>query len=250
MKYDIYIPGGPKNEAGLVLDQMMKEENPGVSYADMMRYRISGAASEECTDIYFVVHKDGVCYSRLWHGWGKHEDAIGNFGNFKTLEECRGKGIGKEVMKLWHQDIVTRKDLPLGLFCSSKLITFQYFYRPVGFRPAIKGAEAGPLYLPLGNSPETFQQFCDMYYQPSDFLISRPATVQYRHELDLLLRFALQDMGKEFRIGDNVKMEECLLYKPGQANMLFTEQGRCVGWEVDGGIQVHPRYEHCKIERE
>ena len=86
-------------------------------------------------------------------------------------------------------------------------------------------------------------------YQPADFLISRPANVEYWHELDLLLRFALQDMGKEFRIGDNVKMEECLLYKPGQANMLFTEQGRCVGWEVDGGVQVHPQYENCKIER-
>lgn len=249
MKYEIYIPGEPKNEAGLALDQMMKDEKIGTSYADMIRYRASGAASKECTDIYFVAHEDGIGYSRLWHGWGKHENAIGNFGNFKTLEECQGKGIGKEMMKLWHQDITTRENLPLGLFCTSRLHTHNYFYRPVGFRAAIRGMEAGPLYLPLGNSPETFQQFCDMYYQPSDFLISRPATVQYRHELDLLLRFALQDMGKEFRIGDNVKMEECLLYKPGQANMLFTEQGKCVGWEIDGGIQVHPQYEHLKIER-
>lgn len=250
MKYEIYIPGESMNDAGRALTGMMEDEKHGVSFADMIRLRLSGAVSDQCTDTYFAAHQDGFCYSRLWHGWGKHENAIGNFGNFFTLEGYRGKGVGKEMMKLWLQDITTREDLPVGLFCTSRLVTLNYFYRPVGFRPAIRGKEAGPLYLPLGDSPETFQQFCEKYYQPSDFLISRPATVQYRHEIDCLLRFAFVDMGKDVAIGDLQKMEEALLYFPGRARMLFTEDGRCVGWQADGITRVHPQYESTKIEIE
>ena len=88
-----------------------------------------------------------------------------------------------------------------------------------------------------------------MYYQPADCLISRAASVQYRHEVDCLLKFALIDRGLKLEIGTQSSAEEALLYRPGQCNMLFTEQGRCVGWEIDGMAQVHPQYENVKIER-
>ena len=248
MKFEVYVPGLPVNEAGNALAAMLKDYQPGASYADMMRLRISGAVSDQCTDTYFVAHKDGVCLSRLWHGWGKHKDAVGNFGNFLTLEELRGQGVGKQMMKLWYEDITSREDLPLALFCTAGERATHLYY-PYGFRPAISGTGCGPLYRPLGNSPETFRAFCEMYYLPTDFLISRPATVQYRHEIDCLLKFALIDRGAKLGIGTVQSAEEILLYKAHPCNMLFTEQGRCVGWEIGGVAQVHPRYENLKIER-
>ncbi len=248
MKFDVYIPGKEMNEAGVALGAMLQDYDPGVSYADMMRLRISGKLSDQCVDTYFVAHEAGVCYSRLWHGWGKHKDAVGNFGNFMTLESCRGQGIGKQMLTLWYDDLTHRQDVPLALFCSAAERPAQLYY-PYGFRPAIEGRTYGPLYRPLGNSPETFRQFCEMYYQPADFLVSRPATVQYRHEVDCLLKFALIDQGLKLGIGEQQSVEEVLLYKPGQCNMLFTEQGRCVGWEMNGITQVHPQYTNVKIEK-
>lgn len=249
MKFEIYVPGQPMNEAGKAIEEMLRDYDHGATYADMMRLRISGGVSDQCADTYFVAHEDGVCYSRLWHGWGKHKDAVGNFGNFMTLESCRGQGIGKKMMELWHQDIQNREDKPLALFCSSKERPTHLYY-PYGFRPAIEGTRYGHLYYPIGDSPETFRQFCEMYYQPADFLLSRPATVQYRHEIDCLLRFAYADMRMEFEIGDLMKMEEALLYHPGRAQMLFTEAGRCVGWQADGVTRVHPQYKNTKITTE
>lgn len=248
MIFECYVPGQAFNAAGHAISAMMKDYNPGKSYADMIRLRISGKVSDQCSDTYFVAHQDGICYSRLWHGWGKHADSVGNFGNFLTLEQCRGQGIGKKMLEFWYNDLTGREDLPLALFCTAAERPARLYF-PYGFRPAIAGRSYGPLYCPLGNSPETFHDFCEKYYLPADILISRPATVQYRHEVDCLLRFALIDCGQPFGIGALQSIEEALLYRPGQCNMLFTEQGHCVGWEYDGTVQVHPKYQNVKIER-
>ncbi len=247
MVIEKYIPGKGMNTAGKAIEKMMEDVNDGRSYADMMRLRISGGVSEECYDTYFVAHKNGEALSRLWHGWGKHPDAIGNFGNFLTLEHLQGQGIGKQMMEVWKETIRDEKNKPLGLFCSSKERPAQMYFR-YGFRPALKGKSYGPLYLPLGNSPETFQEFCEMYYKPADKLIARSATVEYRHEIDLLLKFALLDRGLRFGIGGFTVIEEALLYAPGKAEQLFTPDGHCVGWRVGDEVQVYPLYEGLEIQ--
>ena len=86
LQYDVFRPAQGINEAGNALSRMLAEESIGKSYADAMRARVSGLLAGECTDTYFVAHEDGACVSRLWYGWGTHESAIGNFGNFLTLE--------------------------------------------------------------------------------------------------------------------------------------------------------------------
>lgn len=243
MEFGIYVSGQPMNPAGQALNQMLQDYAPGASYADMMRLRLSGKLADKCADTYFVAYEDGICYSRLWNGWGVHKDAVGNFGNFMTLEQCRGQGIGKKMLKLWHDNLQAREDKPLALFCSANDRVAGMYY-DYGFRPAAPG---GHLYLPVGNSPETFQAFCEMYYTPSDFLIAETATVQHRHEIDCLLRFAMINAGEEFEVGAIHKIEEALLYHPGEAEMLFTENGRCVGWQMDGIVRVHPQYQNKKI---
>ena len=105
MILETYIPGEGMTEAGKAIAKMMEGVNEGRSYADMMRLRISGGVSDQCEDTYFVAREGEECLSRLWHGWGKHENAIGNFGNFMTREDLQGQGIGKQMMALWQQTI-------------------------------------------------------------------------------------------------------------------------------------------------
>lgn len=248
MIIETYIPGQPLNEAGKAVIQMMEGVAEGVSYADMIRLRLSGKVSEECKDTYIVAHENGVAMSRLWHGWGKHPNAIGNFGNFKTEDALQGKGIGKQMMAFWKDTIENEPEKPLALFCSSKERPLR-MYQSFGFRPT-EESKNGPiyrLYLPLGDSPETFEEFCQKYYRPAKYLIAKPATVEYRHEIDLLLNFALKNEGIGFGIGEFQKLEQALLYAPGTAQQLFTPEGRCVGWRIGEQKQVYPLYEELEI---
>lgn len=225
---------------------MLESENIGVSYADMMRYRVSNRAADECTDVYFVAHEGEKAYSRLWNGWGKHENAIGNFGNFVTAEELRGQGLGHRMLDVWYDDIITRKDKPLCFLCMGDKRAAKLYF-PYGFTAIEHGAEWGPLYMPLGDSPKDFGEFCKLYYQPSDILIRKRATVEWRHEIDCLLKYALWAMGLEHTIDGKI-LEYALLHSPDSTNLFFTESGRCVGWSLGGKTCIHPKYKTASIE--
>lgn len=246
LTYHIYRPEQGVNEAANALARMLKDESIGKSYADAMRARVSGSLADQCTDTYFVALDGDDCVSRLWYGWGTHESAIGNFGNFLTLEEYRGQGIGTRLLEMWYADLQSRSDLPPALFCTSAPKA-ALMYEKYGMRPIADGATYGPSYMPLGKSPARFADFCDQFYQPSDFLISRPVTFAYRHEIDCLLKFALLAHGESLGIGDVPSAEHAILYAPDRAQMLFTEHGKCVGWSVDGQAQVHFAYRDLKI---
>ncbi len=249
LQYDVFCPNQGMNQAGQALAAMLESEATGKSYADAMRARVSGALKDACTDTYFVAHESGACVSRLWYGWGKHADAIGNFGNFLTLEEYRGHGIGTRLLEMWYADLQGRDHLPLALFCTSAPKA-ALMYEKYGMRPINKGAAYGPSFMPLGNSPDTFADFCEWYYQPSSYLVSRSASFAYRHEIDLLLKFALLQRGAALGIGEMPSAEHAILYAPARAQMLFTDHNRCVGWSVDGQIQVYPAYQNISIETE
>lgn len=224
---------------------MLVQESPGKSYADVMRLRVAGTLAGECTDTYFVALDADKCVSRLWNGWGKHEGAIGNFGNFLTLEEYRGQGIGTRLLEMWYADLQARQDKPLALFCTSAPKAAR-MYEAYGMRPIVKGAAYGPSYMPLGESPDDFDAFCQGYYQPTDALTVKPATFAYRHEIDLLLKFALLQRGLPFGFEGMPTLEQALLTAPEKAALYFTDNGRCVGWCYDGHAQIYPTYE--KIE--
>ena len=182
LTYHVYRPEQGINEAGKALSDMLATESPGKSYADAMRARVSGALASECTDTYFVALDGDDCVSRLWYGWGTHTDAIGNFGNFLTLESHRGQGIGTRLLEMWYADLQSRTDLPLGLFCTSAPRAAR-MYAEYGMRPIADGVTYGPSYMPLGESPAGFAEFCERYYTPADFLIAQPATFAYNNFL-------------------------------------------------------------------
>lgn len=245
LKIDKFICGEPQTEAQKAISDMLKNENIGVSYADMMRYRVSNQAASSCTDTYYVAHSEGKAYSRLWNGWGRHENAIGNYGNFVTVEEIRGQGLGHKMLEFWHEDLSSRTDLPLCFLCMGEKRAAK-LYLPYGFVTIEKDASWGPLFMPLGDSPTDFREFCDLYYQPSDALFRKPATVEWRHEIDCLLKYSLWSMGLDHTVDGKI-LEQVLLCSPTSAELLFTETNKCVGWILDGKIKVHPKYANTPI---
>ena len=245
LQIDRFICGDDESEAQRTLTKMLENENIGVSYADMMRYRVSNRAKGECIDTYYVAHDGENAYSRLWNGWGRHNDAIGNFGNFVTVETLRGQGLGHRMLEFWFDDISSRQDLPLCFLCmGDKRASKLYF--PYGFQTIEKGASFGPLFMPLGDSPQDFREFCAEYYLPSPILFRRPASVEWRHEIDCLLKYALWTMDQDHTV-NGTYLEEALLYAPEKAALLFTEGGRCVGWELNGTRRLHPTYQSSEI---
>lgn len=253
MKYEKFIAGSMNNTAQY-LKEHLKSLDLTCSYAQMMVNRVNGDYSEQCNDVYFVAHDDNKMLARLWNGWGKHKNSIGNFGNFLTIEEARGNGIGGQLLKMWQEDISERDNLPLGLFCSAGSKELVNLYAKFGFVLAIRGAEVGPLYKPLNDSPKTFFEFCEEYYTPSNILYAQKASVEYRHEIDCLLKFALLDRNLKFGFDEAASIEETLVFKKDfSVNILFTEDNKVAGWQLilsDGTVknQVFPLYYDTKIK--
>ncbi len=229
--YSTFVAGAPMDEAARALDRELAGENPGMTYSQMMRLRLAGRAARECADTYFIATCDGAYTARLWYGWGTHPGSIGNFGNFKTLEAFQRRGIGRHLLDMLHADRLARADLPLALFCTCSQPHLVRLYGEYGFRPAIHDTDRGSLYCPLGGSPDTFQEFCRQYYRPAQSLAWRPATIGWRHEVDCLLNFHLKDLGLSHSLPGAVNLEFALLNPDaGHAELLFTDDGRVVGW--------------------
>ena len=248
MIFERYVPGEEKGEAYEALFHMMQGVAVGSSYADMIRLRLSGALARQCQDTYYVARDGKTPCSRHWNGWGKHKDAIGNWGNFFTAEAFRGQGIGAKLLAFWEEDFKTCKNPPLCFLCSAATKELTSWYGKYGFVVAIEGTEFGSLYKPVGDSPATFREFYRNYYQPSETLIHKKATVEYRHEIDCLLRFAFKDLGLKFGFGEQKDLESVLLTSPSRAGLLFSGDGHCVGWSFDGAKQVFPLYEQSRVE--
>ena len=121
LKFEKCFVGQYKNEGYNALCDMVRDELPGVAHTEIIRRRLQGEFADLCTDNYYIAHENGRCYSRLWTGWGKHKDAVGNFGHFLTLSEKRGQGLGREIIKKWKADIKGRGDAPLALFAPPPL---------------------------------------------------------------------------------------------------------------------------------
>ncbi len=246
-RFDIYIPGENKPESSEALIRSLDGLDLDRSYSEMMRLRTSGGAANECKDIYYVcTNEQGELVSRLWMGWGKHQGAVGNWGNFFTSERYRGQGIGREMMDLWQADLLKRKDLPGALFCTASP-RHALFYSAYGWRPAISGTDGGPLYLPLGRSPESFAEFCHAYYKSASALIYKPATLEWRHEIDCLFKFAMMAQGLDYLPCGMVSLEASLLAKDPRVEIIFTDSGIPVGLAYlknDGrkDVKLHPNY--------
>lgn len=238
VKSEKYVVGSERDAVYKTLYEMISKDDT------YMHLRLSGALADVCTDMYFVTHEDGKGMSRVWMCYGKHENAVANWGAVYTEEECRGKGYCQKNLDYCFEEVNALKNPPTALFCTAGDITA--FYRRYGFVPAIKGTEKGRLYRPCGNSPKTFQEFCENYYTPTDELFIIDADFGWRNEIDCLLQFALEDLGEPFGIKDVDKLWVLLMENPERAKIVLTKENKCAGWMVDDEMQLHPIYRNVK----
>jgi GNAT superfamily N-acetyltransferase len=239
MKIELYRVGSGETEASQALRNTISQEDT------YMHYRLNGNALQDCDDYYFVAHENGVALSRLWMCFPRHAHAIGNWGAFFTLEECRGQGIGSQVLDFCFRTIPALPNLPLGLFCTSGKTWVTNAYRKRGFTLAIPNTENGPMYFPIGQSPKNFQDFCAQYFTPTTALIAQKATWEWRNEVDCLLKFAMIDRGMSYAINGEIDLHMILLNTPERdAKVILTAEQKCAGWMLDGKAVVHPMYEH------
>ena len=250
MKIEKFVAGCSDCEGYIAISKMLKGFKPESLAADMMRYRISGKASEECHDVYYVAIENQEGIARHWMGWGKHPGAIGNWGNFYTNEEFRGRGVGRALLTAWYDDFTSFESLPIAFLCTAANTRLVEVYSRYGFRSALKDGDPCPLYMPIGDAPKDFRGLCEYYYTPSDRIYKKAASIEWRHEIDCLFKFYLMDNKMEFGINGVCSLEEALLRYPERAELFFTDSNRCVGWAIDGKAQLHPLYQNSQIVSE
>ena len=248
--FDVYVPGYNKPESADALANALADLDQGKPYADMMRLRASGGAADECLDVYYLCRDgQGRLVSRLWMGWGRHDGAVGNWGNFFTEPDFRGQGIGRTLLDMWQSDIKKHPDAPLALFCTAGSESLAQMYSPYGFRCALEGATYGPLYCPLGDSPTTFREFCREYYKPAKSLTFKPATLEWRHEIDCLFKFAMLALGLDYLPRGVESLEKAILDGDGRVEIIFADGKIPVGVSLimpdeNRDIRIHPSYLH------
>lgn len=243
-----YLCGAPETRASQALANWLAATQTPRSYLPMMQYRVAGKAAQSCTDIYYIAMEGEQILSRLWNGWGNHPNAVGNFGNFLTLEAAQGRGIGRKMLNTWYEDLMQQPHRPIGLFCSAMNGFLIDLYGSYGFTQAVIHPNYSSLYMPLDQSPATFPELCEDYYRTAKTLTVKPASVQWRHEVDCLLKFALAAQGESFGLPGCKSLEESIVWPHiGNAQLLFTEEDRVVGWSFTGTDgqthwQIHPKY--------
>lgn len=264
IKYHTFLPGAANSaesaNAALALDRIIQAESDE-SYARITRYRLAEKAAKECEDRYFIAMEDGHCVSRIFVGWGRHAASVGNFGNFRTADDHQRMGIGRTVLEMLIASIKKSTVLPTALFCTcGKPHLVRLYHDTLGFRPAISGTDGGMLYCPLGDSPETFDDFCQEYYRPAKSLSFKSGTIGFRNEIDCLLKFALHAARdpETFGLKSFPTYEAAILALAenpalGKLERVATEDGRTVGWAytpADGEreIQLHPAFRNMKIQ--
>ena len=236
-----YIAGSKRNNVFDLLDKTIRVDD------HFLRMRLHGEFADISNDIFFVTHDKKQGLSRIWMGYGKHNNSICNWGAVFTPEEHRGNGYCAKTLNFCFEYIDKMKDAPLALFCTAGSLELTNLYKKYGFTTAICGADRGPLYRPLGDSPKNFQEFYKQYYTKTDELLVADATFEWRNEIDCLLRFALIDAGETFGINGINDLWPIVLNEPQRAKVVLTKENKCVGWMVDGEAQVYPLYRNMKI---
>lgn len=241
IKTEKYIAGSDKNEVYHLLDSIILKDDR------FLRKRLYGELTDVSNDLFFLAHNDKEGLSRIWMGYGKHENAVSNWGAVFTPEEHRGKGYCAKVLKYCFEELDSMKNPPAALLCTAGTLELTDMYKKYGFTTALRGKDRGPLYRPLGNSPKTFREFYEEYYTETDELFVVDADFGWRNEIDCLLRFALIDIGEYFGLKGINDLWPVIMDEPERAKIILTKENKCAGWMIDGEMQLYPIYR--KIEK-
>jgi len=245
---------------------------PEQEYADgfkhFMRYlgdentRSVGSRSDgkyaDCSiDRYCTGEIDGRIAGQVWYGWGRHERPAANFGQVYVDRDYRGLGVTNILMKYLHEDFKTSP--VIGAMCTCSVPWIRDIYKPYGFHQTYP--DSPRLYCPGPGSPFEFKDLAEQYYRSGFALRVVPGTMEYRHEIDCLLKFTLELKKKtvlrSFAASAVTSYQDALFKQEDNRGRIFvvlTLDGRCVGWTFclaplpDASsffldYEIHPDYE-------
>ena len=154
--------------------------------------RLAGKLHDVSEDRYFFAEIDGEIVGQMWYGWGRHAHPAANFGQVFVAARHRKKGIAERLFAAFSKHYFDNSP-PIAAFCTTGSEWVANIYKAAGFRTIDPKAGCGPLYCPKPGQPETFDEFADKFYrgQCAERAQAIPATMEYRHEIDCVLKFTL-----------------------------------------------------------
>lgn len=222
--------------------------------------RVDGKYSNCAEDRYFIGEIDGKIAGQVWFGWGKHKSPAANFGQVYVDPDYRGLDITSTIMKYWNNEFTSSS--VLGAMCTCSIPKIRALYMPFGFRQTY--SDSNRLYCPGKQSPENFKDLSDSYYQPASDIQVISGSMEYRHEIDCLLKFTMElNKWKSDRIfvSSAVTSFQDAIFKQedgrGQIFVALTEKGHCIGWSfclaplpdksaTFFDYELHPSYRHLE----
>ena len=152
--------------------------------------RLAGEFCDVADDRFFFAKIDGEIVGQMWYGWGRHEQPVANFGQVYVATRHRRKGIAERLFSAFCEHFFNDSP-PIAAFCSTGSEWVANIYKSGGFRTIDPEAAYGPLYCPKPGLPDTFDDFSERFYsgQFAGSVHAVPATMEYRHEIDCVLKF-------------------------------------------------------------
>ena len=214
--------------------------------------RLAGHFHDVSDDRYFFAEIDGEIVGQMWYGWGRHDQPVANFGQVFVATRHRKKGIAERLFSAFSKHYFDNSP-PIAAFCTTGTDWVVNIYRPAGFRTIVPNAPCGPLYCPKPGQPETFDEFADNFYRGhcTGRAQAIAGTMQYRHEIDCVLKFTLIRKGllpDPFPSFQQAYFDHCDC--KGDLVVFLSTQQRPLGWRFTPNDDSAPRgtmHPECKI---
>lgn len=214
--------------------------------------RLAGHFRDVSDDRYFFAEIDGEIVGQMWYGWGRHDQPAANFGQVFVATRHRKKGIAERLFRAFSKHYFDNSP-PIAAFCTTGTDWVVNIYRPAGFRTIVPNAPCGPLYCPKPGQPETFDEFADNFYRGhcAGRAQAIAGTMQYRHEIDCVLKFTLIRKGllpDPFPSFQQAYFDHC--DGKGDLVVFLSPQQRPLGWRFtpnDGSAPRGTMHPECRI---
>lgn len=198
----------------------------------------------DCRDFLYVGRVNGTPCSRMWFGYSLHS-GCGNFGNVRTFEEFRRRGIMRKLLEQCVADFYGTDALFLS--CGAA-VTAAPAYAQAGFQ-RIFTEDKNPMVI-VNRKERDFAAILRRAYGDTAGAAIRPGTPGDRFDCDKLLAYAPEVFEKiptDPQIPDYLTLHCHEKRENRPIQVLETRSGFCAGyaWSGEAGelVMLHPAFE-------